>query len=89
MIWSLVDAAAGCVSAADRGTLFADVAAGDYLAVVERLLRASLAAQRPLPAAVTTAIDSWLDRYAGTSEEPVVRGVLSDCRRTTAPPAPR
>lgn len=89
VIWALVDAAAGCVPAADRGTLFADVAAGDYLAAAERLLRASLAAQRPVPAAVTTALDSWLDRYAGTSEQPVIRGLLYDCRRGATSPRTR
>ena len=89
MIWALVDAAAGCLPTADRGTLFADVAAGDYLAAVERLLRASLTAQRPLPAAVTTALDSWIDRYAGTSEYSVIRGLLYDCRHAANSPRMR
>lgn len=86
MIWALVDATAGCVPAAQRGKLFADVAAGDYLAAAERLLRASLAAQRPLPVAVTTALDSWIDRYAGTSEHSVIRGLLYDCRHAANSP---
>lgn len=91
VIWPLIDAAAQCVPAADRGSLFADIAAGDYLPVVERLLRASLATAQPLPTRVITALDAWLDRYAGACGQPTITRLLLEAQHvaTTPTPGPR
>lgn len=72
-----MDAAIACVAANERGALFADIAAGDYLPVVQRLLRAALVTAHPLPADVITAVDSWLDRYEGARGQPAVRQLLA------------
>jgi hypothetical protein len=87
VIWPLVDASAAHLSAADRGALFADIAAGDYLPAVERLLQATLATAQELPSRVMTVLDAWLDRYEGAAEQPAIRRLLRQALQdATNPP---
>ncbi|RZT07723.1 hypothetical protein EV589_5954 [Mycobacterium sp. BK558] len=88
VIWPLVDAGVHQLSAAERGALFADIAAGDYLPAAERLLRASMSAGDPLPAAVLASVELWLDRYVGSCEQPALRHLVRQLTQMNASSLP-
>lgn len=74
--WWLVDAAAPCLTADDRLTVFVELGCGEHHCAVEQVLAAVVDAEYPLPVAVLAMLAAWLDLYAGSPEERRLRPLL-------------
>jgi hypothetical protein len=75
--WRLIDAAAPCLSADQRTTVFVELGCGENHRAIERALAAVVEASFPLPAAMLATLATWLDLYTGSPEEPRLQTLLT------------
>jgi hypothetical protein len=78
--WQLADAAAPCLTGDERTMIFVQLGCGENQLVAERILAVVVREGFPLPAALLTALTTWLDLYVGTREERRLRALIGRVR---------
>lgn len=80
MAWLLADAADVYLTGSERTMAFVELGSGEnYLAIV-RILSAAMSRRMTLPMVVFDGLTRWLDGYAGSPEEPLLRTILAEIR---------
>ncbi len=80
LAWRLVSELAPALSADDSTAVYVELGAGETWFAVHRLLDIAVHNKLSLPAGLIADLLIWLDGYAGRTEEPLVRGLLSRVR---------
>ena len=85
MAWLLADAADVCLTGHDRTMTFVELGCGENHLAIERILDAVMSSRMTLPVAISDRLTRWLNRYAGSPEEPRPRTMLTaTCRAAEA-----
>jgi hypothetical protein len=80
MAWLLADAADVYLTGYERTMAFVELGSGEnYLAIV-RILSATMSSRMTLRMVVFDGLTRWLDCYAGSPEEPLLRTMLTEIR---------
>jgi hypothetical protein len=81
LAWRLADEIGAQLADADKTAVYVELGAGEFWPATTRLLTLALHNELPLSAALLAEFATWLDRYVGGIEEPLIRDLLdSDTR---------
>lgn len=80
MAWLLVDAADPALIGNERTLVFLELGCGENHLAIQRILAVMVDNRLPLPAALLTMLNTWLDHYVGSPEEPGLRALIANIR---------
>jgi len=80
MAWLLAIAADVCLTGHERAMTFVELGCGENHLAIERILNAVMSSRMTLPVAIFDRLTRWLDGYADSPEEPLLRTMLAEIR---------
>lgn len=88
MAWFLAIAADACLTGYERNMTFVELGCGEHYLAIERILNAVKSSRTAMPMTILDRLPRWLDRYAGSPEEPRLRETLAQIRAQQLQPVP-
>ncbi|AGB22159.1 hypothetical protein Mycsm_01768 [Mycobacterium sp. JS623] len=85
LAWDLIDAVSAGSDSAKRVRIIAKIGAGEPHSAIEDLLYAAVLARVSLRANVALRLQSWVDCYAGSPDEPRLRRLVERATQRAHP----
>jgi hypothetical protein len=84
--WWLAEAADEVLMGHQRTMTFVELGCGEHFLAIIRIINAVASSRMTLPVAIFDRLDSWLNGYAGSPEEPRLRSMIAEIRQRQCGP---